>query len=249
MYDDNLSRSFGESLDDDDSPVWRYVSLPVLLHMLQTGTMFFPSLATLARLDPFEGHWSAEEATAVDLRMRDKFLRELSGLPGTEAEQKRLETESVTTVFHDVISKSVFANCWHENDGESAAMWAIYGADHGIALRSRVGQLKAAFAVEERPIVLVRIQYRLTLDTTQPPIRTVFRKRGSFSHEREIRAAVIQGPSNDPGTLVKIDLATLIEELYLWPSAPSWMLDVIRREVRLHGLDVPIKVSPLYKAI
>jgi hypothetical protein len=249
MYDDNQSRSFGESLDDDSSLIWRYISLPVLLQMLQTNTIFFPSVATLAKADPLEGRWSANEAQIVDAKMKETCLRELRGLPGTELEQKRLESQSVTTVFHEAIGRYVFANCWHENNNESGAMWAIYGSNHGIALQSRVGLLKSAFAIEERPVALVRVEYDVDLRTAQAPIRTVFRKRGSFSHEREIRATVISEPSSDPGIYVKIDIATLIEQLYLWPFAPAWMSDVVRTEVRLHGLDKPVKKSALYDPV
>jgi hypothetical protein len=166
--------------------------------------------------------------------------------PETEGQWTRLQKTDPTAIIQDAIGKFVCVNCWHGNSDESAAMWAIYGANHGIALQSRLGLLKSALAVEDRPVAIVRVQYGSSLGKTEPSIRLASRKRNSFSHEREIRAMVVVELSNDVGTPVNVDLQILIEKMYLWPLAPSWMLEVVRTEVRLHGLDKPIGKSALY---
>jgi hypothetical protein len=149
-------------------------------------------------------------------------------------------------ILQQAIGKAVYVSCWHGNSDESAAMWAIYGASHGIALQSRVGLLKTALAVEERPIAIARVQYGSALGPSEPPIRLAFRKRTSFAHEREIRAIAITELSNNTGISVKVDLETLIEKMYLWPLASHWMVEVVKAEVRLHGLHKPVAKSALY---
>jgi hypothetical protein len=83
----------------------------------------------------------------------------------------------------------------------------------------------------------------------EPPIRLALRKRKSFLHEEEIRAVAIMDPPPAVGIPIKVDLDTLIEKMYLWPLAPPWILDVVKTEVRLHGLEKPIATSPLYDPI
>jgi hypothetical protein len=248
MYDDGQSREFGEPLEDDAAPIWRYVSLPMLLQMLQTRTLFFPSIATLAKTDPWEGHWYSDEAPIVRSGIMNKMEKDLALSPESEGEGKRtpLETIDFPANIQALIAKSVYVNCWHRNSGESAAMWAIYGRKHGIAIQSSIGLLKSALAVEERPVAIVRVQYGSSLGMADPSIGIALRKRNSFSHEQEIRAMVVVEPSNEVGIPVKVDLNILIEQLYLWPLAPPWMLEVLKAEVRLHDLHNPIKKSPLY---
>jgi hypothetical protein len=125
-------------------------------------------------------------------------------------------------------------------------MWAIYEANHGIALQSRVGLLKSALAVEERPVSILRVSYGSSLGPKEAPIQLVLRKRNSFSHEREIRAVVVTEISNEAGISVEVALETLVEKIFLWPLAPAWMVDVVKAEIRLHGLDKPVEKSPLY---
>ena len=246
MYDKNQSREFGESVEDDQAEIWRYVNLPTLLQMLQTRTLFFPSVATLAATDPWEGRWYPEELRVVRNGLKESMEKQLDGDAGIEEDRNRLEKTDVTATIQEAIGKGVYVSCWHKNSDESAAMWSIYGANHGIALKSRVGLLKAALAVEERPVAILRVQYGSSLGMKEPPILLALRKRNSFSHERELRALVVTDPSNDVGIPIKVNIETLIEKMYVWPLAPSWMVDVINTEVRLHGLDKAIEKSPLY---
>lgn len=245
MYDDDWSRELGPPVDDDRAQIWRYVSLPAFLQILQTRTLFFPSIATLANSDPWEGRWSRKEAPKVSAALHDAITK-LKEMRPRVIGVGRLDAMEIKRSVEEGIGTSVYVNCWHLNNEESAAMWSIYGANHGIALQSSVGLLKSAFAVEERPVAIARVQYGLSVELTDAPIRLAFRKRDSFSYEQELRAVVTTAPLNFAGTAVKIDLETLIEKMYLWPLAPSWMLELIWAEVRLHGLDKPIQKSDLH---
>jgi hypothetical protein len=102
----------------DDSKIWRYISLPKLLHLLQTKDLFFASVSSLSKNDPWDGHWAEDEFQDVIAT----FNRMLN-----------LDWPRVT---RDAIKKSTFVNCWYRSDYESAAMWTIYGKD-GVALNQQ----------------------------------------------------------------------------------------------------------------
>jgi hypothetical protein len=229
MYDEKLSLDFGGGVEDDCAPIWRYVGLPALLHILQTRTLFFPSIATLAKIDPWEGRWSSDEAAVIHSAVKDSMLRQVAD--GSQ-DPGWIETTNFPDTFHQLVAKSVCVNCWHANAEESAAMWAIYGANHGIALQSSVGALKRALSAEERPVPISPVQYGSTLTPAVAPIRVALRKRNSFSHEREVRAIVVTEISNAPGTPVAVDVNTLINRIYLWPLAPTWIQEVVKSEIQ-----------------
>src|SRR5258706_406031 len=55
--------------------------------------------------------------------------------------------------------KNYCVNCWHVNEGESAAMWDLYANSKGIAIRSTVGRLKKSLRPEQRKIALCKVEY------------------------------------------------------------------------------------------
>lgn len=248
MYSDSNSRQFGGPLEDDAEHIWRYMSLAALLQMLQSRTLFFPSIGELAATDPWEGRWYGGEEPVVRHAVKESVRRQLEKRPETEEDRKHYETADFTSNIQKALGKWTYISCWHSNSGESAAMWTIYGANSGIAVQSRVGLLKSAFAVEERPVAICRVDYDSSLGPKDPPIRLALRKRSSFSHEREIRAVVVD-TSNEIGLKVKLDLDALVEKIYIWPLALPWMLDVVKAEVRLHGLDKSVAKSSLYDPV
>src|ERR1022692_4653664 len=76
-------------------------------------------------------------------------------------------------------------------------------------------------------------------------------KRTSFDHERELRAAILEPSVHKeklPGMGVEADVAALIEKIFISPLiAGSWLTDVVREELKLHGLHgVEVIHSPLY---
>jgi hypothetical protein len=73
-------------------------------------------------------------------------------------------------------------------------------------------------------------------------------KRASFDYEREYRLCVAleDHEMEQTGKHVPIDLEKLIEGVYVSPAAPPWVLEVVRKEVQIHGLSMPVVSSPLY---
>jgi hypothetical protein len=107
---------------DRNARLWRYMDLSRLLSVIDKGALFFPSVATLSEVDPYEGEPALARIRAAQAQGADE-LRKL-----------RLQCE----VFKHL---NLF-NCWHMNDGESDAMWKLYvKGSEGVAIQSTVGRI------------------------------------------------------------------------------------------------------------
>ena len=86
-------------------------------------------------------------------------------------------------------------------------------------------------------------------------------KRISFEHEREIRAVIWNTQTNretvdeddkvtieiiDHGKFSNIDIETLIETIYVSPTAPSWFHKLVISILNKYNLDKPVIFSKLY---
>ena len=110
---------------DRNARLWRYMDLARFLSILDKRALFFPSIATLSALDPYEG----EPAFII--------LIESARSQGAD-ELRRLRLQN------RVFSHMNFFSCWHMNDNESDAMWKIYlKFEEGVAIQSTVGRLIA----------------------------------------------------------------------------------------------------------
>jgi hypothetical protein len=243
-----------EILPPADTPVWRYVSLAKLLALFRSRALFL----TRADLfdDPFEGAFSKGS------------LQDFAKDSGSEF------PENLVALTQWVPSRS-FVSCWHASDVESVALWKIYaGSEGALALRSTVGTLKAIFpeitTVEGDRIInqAVRSVQYIDYRTEHPFINDLMGplcyKRRAFSYEQEIRLIrqeIPSGPAKDRpggsaiqvgpppehrGIDVPVDLTTLIEAVYLAPSSPSWLLEVVAETMRRFDLSgIPCRQSTL----
>jgi len=61
----------------------------------------------------------------------------------------------------DYVNKFQYANCWHINESESAALWKLYSdSNNSVAIQSTVGRLKNSLGNSPEQICLSEIQYR-----------------------------------------------------------------------------------------
>ncbi len=233
----------------DDAPLWRYMPLGKLVSLLTSESLYFARLDKLG--DPFEGAALASEIAAR----------------GADAPTKA----RVWALYR----RWMVANCWHQFNMESDAMWRGYAHD-GIAIRSTAGTLRQA--------VLSSTDHYADADTTKKtplrdawigrviyddhntaslndvtPFGRFFFKRPSFFAEREVRvlAALPQlvtdagvNESDDPGlngVSVPVKLESLIDELVISPFAPGWLVASVAGLLKKFGLGIPCRVSDLSK--
>ena len=83
-----------------------------------------------------------------------------------------------------------------------------------------------------------------------------FRKRKSFEAERELRACFIElvdgvGWSeralivNPPGHYVSCDIPTLVDRVFVSPTAPQWYAEAVSEVIAKFGLEFPISKSSI----
>jgi hypothetical protein len=126
---------------DPNAVLWRYMDLARLLSLLEARSLFFPRITTLD--DPYEGYLTKPTVGTVSVIP--------DGLSNSERQaRKELIAKNLRTLagFRTLLCVS----CWHQNDVESAAMWALYlKSGEGIAIRARPSLGSATASVLESP--------------------------------------------------------------------------------------------------
>lgn len=191
---------------DSSTKVWRYLDYPSFMWTLQTGQLHFRRSNEFS--DPYEGsipqalkdHWEFEFSNHHS--DREELIDELDGWGKTLKNYRNL----------------TFLNCWHQNDGESAAMWEQYStAGKGIAIQSTVSDLQNSLnftILHDEDVTGIAdvkyIDYNKNLKALEPESKSdldaivnlsqhdlgiglidLFRfKRSEYRHESEIRLYV-----------------------------------------------------------
>lgn len=228
----------------DDVTIWRYMDLAKFVDLISTQQVFFCRSDKLG--DPFEG--------SCPKKYHDTRLEEIR----RESKNFTKEVELYSHVGLE-FRKYVFLNCWHMGEHESAALWRLYmKSNEGIAIRSSRNRLNSAFMDSGQNVFSVKVLYidYATADVPMPTMIAPFRyKRNSFKHEQEIRYFVyahhqdaegrhVPPPSNT-GIRVKADIRTLIESVYVAPTAPDWVRSLIARLCTQFGVEAPVLRSSL----
>lgn len=158
-----------------------------------------------------------------------------------------------------------FVSSWHCSQDESAAMWAQYlRTQEGIAIRSSYRRLTESFRSYADFDVLVGLVKYLDYEVDAIPIGNalfpLMYKRRSFEHERELRAVIwtLEHGKNVPGSenrfkdvsgiYVPVDVVGLIDRIYICPTAPNWVRELVESLVRRFGFSFPVVQSSLAEA-
>ena len=220
--------------------IWRYVDLAKFIHMLATGTLYFPCATTQLK-DPYEGWLPRSHIKAMEQINRgildqmkttqDSFLAQHPTRDRAPFDSLRDETErklNLQKLLREANSK-FGVNCWHINEHESEAMWQLYtAAGQGIAIESTKARLEDALRGEG--IIVDQVRY---MDFDSDEIERgqrhygLFLKRKSFAHEQELRA-MIKLPTPGTGIAVPCDLSGLIAQIHIFPKAPPYYAEAVR---------------------
>jgi hypothetical protein len=229
-----------------DATLWRYLDFAKFIALLQTKALWFPRADLLG--DPFEGSFTmpATEYYRQMMPPEDHRIVEVLG-PQTEAISRRMPQ------FHHI-------SCWHAEEYESAAMWAVYGGQgKGIAVKTTFARLVGSFQGSDQIFVgLVRyIDYGSDWIRRDNSFRPFLHKRKSFEHEKELRAILmrwpgdewlgkwVQAPPSASGVAVPVDLEQLIQGVCIAPSSRDWFKEVVVETASRYGLGVKPSRSDL----
>lgn len=155
--------------------------------------------------------------------------------------------------------KKIYANCWHQSDFESEAMWKLYSNNgkEGIAIQTTFEKLY--WSIKEYPINTIAyyglvnyIDFKeynkgIPCDKTFHLFDAPWYKRKSFEHEKEFRILLESSLSSSPDYNKKlyVDINSLIDTIYLSPQSEDWFLDLIKKLRSRYKLSFDIKRSEL----
>ena len=249
--------------------LWRYMNLSKFKNLLETSQLYFSRLDNFE--DPHEGVFPAknfEPTSLTKVHQVDVILGfdEKTGkyTLGSNnyvkhiplAEYHKNDFDKVVKESKErnlLLSKQIFASCWHKNSTESAQFWQLYRYDEPmIAIRTSVFDLVAA--VTDRAYMYISdVQYYNEGDPI-PSDNNFFAaiyKRKQFESEKEVRLLFwSEEPVNKnraDGVCFKahVDLRKLVNEVWISPYYPERyyfevksIIDKLKWEVKLKNSTV-----------
>jgi hypothetical protein len=210
----------------DECIVRRYMSMTKFLSVLETNSLFFPSLSLLAKEDKFEGLFNLVDHP----------------LPGL------LDQNQIQNDFPRDHRRHFFVNCWTHGIHESYALWKIYldNTSDGIAIETNFFKLKECFRSFSEDIFIGKVRYASGLFAGSR-FFTCTTKRSPFEYEQEIRVIYEKVPLDEQGIpqvtlppsqngyFIPIDSQILFGRVVTSPFAPSWFHDLVRSVMNRYG--------------
>lgn len=228
----------------DDQMIWRFMDFGSFVFLLSTNQLHFTRIDNFD--DPFEGSIPKKIADEYDKHWEEPDELSLEYVGSRENLSK----------IQQLRRKTIFVNCWHMNNTESAAMWNLYGRNNGIAIQSTVKRLKDSFDPYYRPqdrmFLIPQVKYiNYEKDSfNQTHLYNFYlHKRESFRHETELRIMIyyheidrniITKTDEDfpPHIQMKVKLETLIENVFVHPTGKDWFLDAVASVMQKYDVHV-----------
>lgn len=202
---------------DGSVKVWRYMSLPKLISLIDSQRLYLTRLDKMS--DRYEG--SVTKATAEGIKLHFQMTGSTANYNG------------VADLFIQGRAAS-FVSCWHANEHESEAMWRLYGGTGGVAVQTTYSKLAQSVVNEyEVYIGLVRyIDYEKEWFPDANAFTPIMHKRKSFEHEREVRLVWYWGSPTPPETVpeslsIPWDVASIVENIFVDPTAPPYYFEAV----------------------
>lgn len=221
---------------EDDFKVWRYLSLPKYLKLLEDNYLYLAKLSEFE--DPFEGSLPKTHPDSIE------HFKKVYNIPGNVVDglnEKLLQVRNYT-----------YINCWHINDYESAAMWSLYSkTNESIAIQSTFLKLHEEVNNQAQISAVGYIDYSKDHIPSGNMVYHCLFKRKSYSHEKEFRIIEYDMPSHlnddEPSSFrqVNVNLDNLIENVYISPKAPVYFQDLIHSISQMYGHTYTIKKSSI----
>jgi hypothetical protein len=264
---------------DEQATLWRYIDTGKYLDLLTTCSLWLTRVKELQKIDPYESNitqYDYDMLRRVAAATSKPELRLIAEEYGYRNDDLFVDVEPPLGFIQAMFLKKIdltgfYSNCcsiscWHENDQESDAMWALYAhREAGIAVKSSVRRLIDAFSKSSRDMDIAKVIYdtegrasALTSDIYSP----LLIKRPAFQHEHEVRLITRtfdgfdQGRSSDefvldyqkqlpPGVAVECALDTLIDEVVLSPLMPRYFANAVTNITAVLAPDLKVRPSLL----
>lgn len=228
---------------DEHIKIWRYMSFTKFIYLLDRSALYFGRVDKLG--DPFEGSFGQRNLSG-ELRPEEMIPVFESMVPGSKRTGWHVRTTQEREWAYKTGQGSTFANCWHMNEHESAAMWSVYSRlGEGIAIQSTYHRLRDSFISEDHDQrvnigIVTYVDYDVDAVPESSLLYPYLFKRKSYEHERELRALALDdafirermsgntNPVSLPGKIIDVDLGILIESIHVSPNSPEWFTELVR---------------------
>jgi hypothetical protein len=237
----------------EHAKIWRYMDVSKLAALLATHALFF------VRADTFDDKWEGT-VSPNDLTAWGNMV-----VAREESQENRDKLIRNYPLIFQKSRQHTYISCWHQNDGESAAMWKLYlKSGEGIALQTSFGLLRSELDQSTRPIRIGRVRYcdykKDSIPGGQPRkigvayvsglFAPFIHKRLGFLHENEVRAvfqdsynSVDDLPESEFGLPVTVNVEKLVENVYVAPGTPAWLRDTVQSVLNKFEIDLRIQPS------
>ena len=254
------------SLPASDERIWRYLSFPKFVSLLEMRALWMCRLGKLQ--DQFEGTLPEKTRNALvveDLRWKESFAPELH-------DQLASMTDDNVKSGRDML----VVNCWFLGGGESTRMWGEYASlSEGVAVRSTLSRLEGAIVAKQKFTRIGRVKYVdfATHDMgryagNQAGERALL-KQLAYAHESEVRITTLNlvcpgtlnadgspptplqlsGPgmfdADRAGLYLRVDLNVLAESIVTAPQATPWFQDLVSRLCARYGMKCVVERSAI----
>jgi hypothetical protein len=223
--------------------------------LIRTGKLYFPSAWQLREQDPFEGslnvfHAKYHGVGVVGGGQYKTWFTEKKVTPEGWGEKTWEFFNMLDTSVRKEIRKYMYISAWHMSEYESLAMWKLYDmSGNGVAIVTDFEKLCASISYR-RPIHIGCVKY-IDYHSDDMWLGNLFdpfmHKTIALRHESEVRAVLsdhLDGFSDftnslmlkrdrqlpDPpiGVSVECDLEKLIDRVVVSPTAPTWVVELVR---------------------
>ncbi|MFO7606108.1 MAG: hypothetical protein R6W72_07405 [Desulfurivibrionaceae bacterium] len=244
-----------EFLPPDTTPLWRFVSLPKFLSLLHSAKLYFN------RADTFSDRWEGA--------FNEGSVREQAKLMGVEVPEDLIKlacwipTHSYVSCWHAAEHESMAL--WSIYGEECG----------GVALKTSMGKLSKAFSprseshdsnlFSQEVCAVQYIDYKTEHPFLNDLCGPLCYKRQAFAFEQEIRvirmllpttptrredgskgrAIHMAEPPERTGMLVETELGELVDEIYVAPESPAYLLDSVRGVLKRYEFSIPVRQSEL----
>ncbi len=236
-----------------EAKLWRYQDFAKFVSLLDSKRLFFTRADSFE--DPFEcargfnfqkDFIYADYENYLRLKVTTQLKKAGNSTPSEAEIDAALAPEKDSYLKQqEEKRKNYFVSCWHENERESEGMWKLYttALSQGVAVQTTAERLCLSLGNDTFKIGEVEyITFDKPLEDNQIP---VWYKRDSFAHEHEVRVVIKDVDCRDKGKLVPVDLETLIENVYVSPTAAPWLANLVKKVMFQYGIDKPVQYSQL----
>jgi len=151
----------------------------------------------------------------------------------------------------------VAVQCWHANEHESEAMWRRYSrVGEGIAVKSTFERLGSAIKCDPDIHVFAGLVKYIDYSKDKIPphnmLLPIMHKRISYKHEQEVRVVLFSErfmkndeTLSEAGIDIDLDVETLVEAIYVAPTTPDWVYELVKKVVARYGAAIEVRRSSL----